>query len=151
MKAAQETLEASGCPDPAVDARWIAEDCLGMNAAALRHGDLFKAVGKERFDLIASNPPYVRTSEMETLQTEVKYEPELALDGGLDGLDFYRRIAADAPKRLLPGGSLYLEVGEGEAADVLAMLREALSPAESGTLRDLNGIERVVWARTEQE
>lgn len=275
MKAAQETLEASGCPDPAVDARWIAEDCLGMNAAelrfegmnapepdqlaqmneylrrraagepvqyilrradfmglklyvdnrvliprpdtetlveaavialqgrrdprvldlccgsgaiglsigtlvpgaqvtlcdvsagaldvarknahalnvdaVLRHGDLFKAVGKERFDLIASNPPYVRTSEMETLQTEVKYEPELALDGGLDGLDFYRRIAADAPKRLLPGGSLYLEVGEGEAADVLAMLREALSPAESGTLRDLNGIERVVWARTEQE
>lgn len=119
--------------------------------ATLRHGDLFKAVGREKFDLIASNPPYVRTSELEQLQAEVRFEPSIALDGGLDGLNFYRRIAAEAPNHLLPGGSLYLEVGQDEARDVLMLIQDGLNPAEAGTLKDLNGIERVVWAKTRQE
>ena len=119
--------------------------------AVLRHGDLFKAVGREKFDLIASNPPYIRASEMDQLQAEVRFEPALALNGGLDGLDFYRRIALDAPKHLLPGGSLYLEVGMGEARDVLDLVRSGMDAAESGTLKDLNGVERVVWAKSRQE
>lgn len=118
---------------------------------AIRHGDLFKAVGREKFDMIVSNPPYVRRSEMEQLQPEVRYEPALALDGGLDGLDCYRRIAEELPAYLKPEGSVYLEVGEGEARDVLEMLRDGASWAESGILKDLNGIERIVWARGHQE
>lgn len=114
----------------------------------LRHGDLFKAVGKEKFDLIVSNPPYIRSSDMESLQTEVRFEPVLALDGGLDGLDFYRRIAGEADAHLLPDGCIYLEVGEGEAQDVLSLLKNNLNCADAGILRDLNGVERIVWARS---
>lgn len=115
---------------------------------ALRSGDLFKAVGREKFDMIVSNPPYIRSSDMPQLQAEVKFEPALALDGGLDGLDFYRRIAEDAPAHLKDGGSIYLEVGEGEAQDVLEMLRRAMDCEDSGIIRDLCGIERIVWARS---
>lgn len=272
LKQAAEALQESGCPDPAIDARWIAEDALGLNASALRfeaqnalpdsklaemnafldrrvqgepvqyimkksdfmgmrfyvdhrvliprqdtetlveaaiialqgqknprvldlctgsgcigisiatlaphaqltladistgalevakknahdlnvdvllrHGDLFKAVGREKFDLIVSNPPYIPSDELADLQPEVRREPALALDGGADGLDFYRRIAEEAGQHLLPGGSIYLEVGMGEAQAVLAMLKSSLDCADSGVIQDLCGIERIVWARS---
>ena len=114
----------------------------------VRCGDLFKAIGREKFDLIASNPPYIPRSDMAVLQKEVTFEPELALDGGLDGLDFYRRIAQDAPKHLNEGGCIYLEVGEGEAPSVRELLEDNLNCAASGIIKDLNGIERIVWARS---
>ena len=117
----------------------------------LRHGDLFKAVGREKYDLIACNPPYIRTSELNSLQREVRFEPSLALDGGLDGLDFYRRIAAEAAMHLSPDASLYLEVGMDEARDVADMLRDNPEFGEIGVLKDLCGVERVVWARMKQE
>lgn len=272
LKQAAEALQESGCPDPAIDARWIAEDALGLNASALRfeaqnalpesklaemnafldrrvqgepvqyimkksdfmgmrfyvdhrvliprqdtetlveaaiialqgqknprvldlctgsgcigisiatlaphaqltladisvsalevakknahdlnvdvllrHGDLFKAVGREKFDLIVSNPPYIPSDELADLQPEVRREPALALDGGADGLDFYRRIAEEADQHLLPGGSIYLEVGIGEAQAVLSMLKSSLDCADSGVIQDLCGIERIVWARS---
>ena len=113
----------------------------------LRCGDLFQAVGRERFDCIVSNPPYIPVGEIQDLQREVQCEPTLALSGGEDGLDFYRRIAAGAGAHLNPGGSVYLEVGAGQAGDVLALLREALPCADSGVVRDLNGVERVVWGK----
>ncbi len=117
---------------------------LGV-AAMLRHGDLFRAVGRDRFDLIVSNPPYIPRGELAGLQREVRFEPALALDGGPDGLDFYRRIAEEAPEHLNPGGAVYLEVGAGEADAVQNML--AARFADSGRIRDLNDIDRVVWAR----
>lgn len=113
-----------------------------------RHGDLFKAVGKGKFDLIASNPPYIPSADMEVLQKEVRFEPELALFGGEDGLDFYRRIAENASAHLNEGGALLMEVGEGEAPDVLALVRQHMDCEDSGIIRDLNGIERIVWARS---
>ena len=115
----------------------------------IRHGDLFKAVGREKFDLIASNPPYIPKADMARLQKEVTFEPELALDGGLDGLDFYRRIAEGAARHLNEGGCIYLEVGEGEARSVKELLENHLNCRESGVIKDLNGIDRIVWARTE--
>ena len=115
--------------------------------ATIRHGDLFRAVGRARFDVIVSNPPYIPHVDLTDLQREVRFEPALALDGGRDGLDIYRRIAADAPKHLNPGGSIYLEVGIGEAQAVLDLLRENLDCADSGVIKDLNGIDRVVWGR----
>ena len=120
---------------------------LGCDVA-FRHGDLFRAVGREKFDLIASNPPYIPSAEVLQLQAEVRHEPALALDGGADGLDFYRRIATEAAQHLNRGGSIYLEVGMGEAQDVLALLKENIPCADSGTINDLCGIERIVWARS---
>ena len=113
----------------------------------IRHGDLFDAVGRAKFDLIASNPPYIPRGELSELQKEVQYEPRLALDGGPDGLDFYRRIASEAGSHLNPGGSVYLEVGIGQAPAVLELLKASLPCLEAGTIKDLNGIERVVFAK----
>lgn len=120
---------------------------LGVDVE-IRHGDLFRAVWHQKFDLIASNPPYIPTGDLPLLQREVQREPRLALDGGGDGLDFYRRIAADAQEHLNPGGSIYLEVGAGQADAVRALLTERMECAEAGVINDLNGIPRVVWARS---
>ena len=120
---------------------------LGVEAE-LHHGDLFRAVGRRRFDLIVSNPPYIPRGDLAGLQREVQFEPALALDGGPDGLDVYRRIAAEAPEHLNPGGAVYLEVGIGEAEAVLSLLREHIDCADSGVIQDLNGIDRVVHVRS---
>ena len=114
----------------------------------IRHGDLFKAVGRDQFDLIASNPPYIPRGDIDALQKEVQYEPLLALDGGEDGLDVYRRIAKETPAHLKPEGYVYLEVGIGQADAVLQLIRENIDCAESGVINDLNGVPRVVWARS---
>ncbi len=144
-------------PDADVTLSDISGDALDVaskNAHALaldvniRHGDLFKAVGKEKYDLIASNPPYLRTDEMEELQMEVRYEPALALEAGDRGMDFYERIAAEAPKHLKSGGAIYLETGCEQARDVLALLNKHMDAQASGIIRDLCGIERVAWARS---
>lgn len=116
--------------------------------AEFRQGDLFKAVGKDKFDLIASNPPYIPRADLAGLQREVQREPMLALDGGVDGLDLYRRIAADAAGHLNPGGYIYLEVGIGEAEPVLELITNNIECAQAGVFNDLNGIPRIVWARS---
>ena len=116
--------------------------------AELRQGDLFDALGRERFDVIACNPPYIPSGELPALQREVRFEPALALDGGPDGLDFYRRIAEAAPERLNPGGAIFLEVGIAQAHPVLDLLKTHLPCREAGTIRDLNGVERVVFGKT---
>lgn len=128
----------------------VKKNAHDLNAeVSIKHGDLFKAVGRERFDLIVSNPPYISRADMAQLQKEVSFEPALALDGGLDGLDFYRRIAAEAPKHLCPGGCIYLEVGLGQAQSVKELLQASLPCQSSGVICDLNGVERIVWAKCE--
>jgi release factor glutamine methyltransferase len=99
------------------------------------------------FDAIVSNPPYITSAEIAGLEREVRdHDPALALDGGEDGLDAYRAIAAQAPSRLLAGGSLHLETGAGQAEAVRGLLARAGFEALAG-LRDLAGIERVVAGR----
>jgi release factor glutamine methyltransferase len=100
------------------------------------------------FDLIVSNPPYVRTNEVESLGREVRhFDPRLALDGGIDGLDAYRAIFPQAARLLAPDGWLLVEMGAGQASDVLAIAAKA-GFLERSTRRDLAGVERVVVART---
>jgi release factor glutamine methyltransferase len=84
------------------------------------HGDGFARLDAGQcFDLILSNPPYIPTAEIETLEPEVReYDPRLALDGGPDGLDFYRRLAQEAAPRLAPGGRIMLELGDGQSTAV---------------------------------
>lgn len=107
-------------------------------------GDLFSAVPGRRFDLILCNPPYVSDADMLTLQSEVRREPELALRGGADGLDVYRRIAGELRDHLNPGGVALFEVGMGQAEAVRQLLLQAMPEGVSGIEKDLNGIDRVV-------
>ncbi len=110
-----------------------------------RHGDGFTALQPgEHFDLIVSNPPYIASAEIETLQPEVRdHDPRGALDGGPDGLDFYRRLATEAKVFLQPHGKLMLEFGEGQADAISALLTaqgwavEAVHPDYTQRLRFL--------------
>ena len=113
--------------------------------AEFRLGDLFAPFAGELFDLIVSNPPYIPAKALSALQAEVRREPSLALDGGADGLDFYRRIAAEAPDHLPRGGWLLMEIGSGQAEDVTALLRPDFRDIE--VYRDLNGLDRTVAGR----
>ncbi|MBC8528732.1 peptide chain release factor N(5)-glutamine methyltransferase [Christensenellaceae bacterium NSJ-44] len=109
-------------------------------------GDLWEAVQGETFDLIVSNPPYIPRSQIPHLQKEVRdFEPELALNGGSDGFDFYHRIIEQAAQHLAPGGYLVLEAGDGQADLLCRMLRQAgfqnveNFPDLSGNLRGCAG------------
>ncbi len=94
-------------------------------ALTLHQGDLWQAVEGLTFDVIVSNPPYIPSLDCRELQPEVLQEPLMALDGGQDGLNFYRRIAHRTLDFLRPGGMLLLEVGMGEAQAVAQLLQQA--------------------------
>jgi len=147
-----------GCPRADVTACDLSADALSVaranaqtNGAEVRflRGDLLAPVRDERFDVIVCNPPYVESDAFGALQPEVLREPRMALDGGADGLAFYRRLAADAPAYLAQGGTLMLEVGDGQAARVCALLADTGALGAPLTLRDLCGKERYVIARRE--
>lgn len=106
----------------------------------VRLGDLFAPFRGETFDMIVSNPPYIPAGQLAGLQEEVRREPALALDGGADGLDFYRRIIAEAPRYLAPGGWLLLEFGSDQAADVKALMARDFE--EISVFADLDGHSR---------
>lgn len=138
-------------PDAAVTASDVSPDALSLareNAEHLKadvrflQGDLFAPAAGEAFDLIVSNPPYIPDALRGTLQAEVEKEPALALFGGLDGLDFYRRIAREAPHHLRENGWLLLEIGDGQQENVMQLLQEAF--ASVACFQDLNGLPRVV-------
>jgi len=100
------------------------------------------------FDLIVSNPPYIRSADIEDLVTEVRdYDPLAALDGGADGLDAYRRIAPEAVRLLAPGGSLVVEVGQGQSSDVQGLMAAAGLRLGRAPKADLAGIQRAVAFR----
>ena len=142
-KAQADTVDIS----PA--ARAVAEE----NAAALEvadrvtfhTGDLLAPLAGQCYDAILSNPPYIPDGDIAALAPEVRLkEPRTALAGGKDGLDFYRRLTADAPAHLKDGGFLAVEVGIHQAAPVATLAVPAFSRTE--ILKDYAGIERVVIA-----
>lgn len=117
---------------------------LGAYNVAFVKGDLYDAVPPQRFDVITANPPYIPTTEIATLDADVKdFEPRLALDGGDDGLALLRRVIARAPDYLVPGGALAVELGAGQAEAVKALF-EARGFADITVDRDIARIERVV-------
>jgi release factor glutamine methyltransferase len=114
----------------------------------LQKGSLFEPFEGQRFDLIVSNPPYIPTSDIESLQPEVRdHEPREALDGGVDGLDFYRVIIPTATDHLNPGGWLLFEVGIGQAERVLDLFTASGRFSELFIAKDPAGIDRVVGGR----
>ena len=121
----------------------LAKENAEANGANIKFikSDLFSRI-RSRYNIIVSNPPYIPSAEIGTLQREVKdHEPRLALDGGEDGLDYYRRIAADAPKYLARGGMIILEVGEGQAEKVVQLFKYA---DYSIIIKDMAGVKRFV-------
>lgn len=128
----------------AVSVAKINAERLDLEAGILE-GDLFSPVPDRKYDLVLSNPPYIPSSECASLQREVQFEPLFALDGGEDGMDFYRRIAAEAPAHLRPGGRLLLELGIHEAGLVRDMLLR--SGAKSVEVRkDFADVDRMMLA-----
>lgn len=118
---------------------------LGLQErAAFRQGDLWEPVGDEGFDLIVSNPPYVPTEVIPTLEPEVRCgEPYAALDGGEDGLVFYRRIMREAAGHLKPSGIIIVESGFDEAPQIAALMQDQKLRGIR-TVKDYGGLDRVV-------
>ena len=115
---------------------------LGAKAALIQ-SDLFDKI-ESAFDVIVSNPPYIKRAEIDTLMDEVRlHEPYMALDGHEDGLYFYRKIAEEAPKYLRAGGGLFLEIGCDQGACVAELLRQQ-GFADVKVVKDLAGLDRVV-------
>jgi release factor glutamine methyltransferase len=134
--------------DISADALSVAEDnALRVGtilSLAWVHGDLFDALPKQRFDLITANPPYVPSSICLTLDPVVRnFEPQLALDGGIDGLDVSTRIVNEAPEWLEPGGVLAIEIGHDQADRVRTMFVDC-GFSEVCRRRDYGGRDRVV-------
>ena len=120
-------------------------ELLGIKADFLKSDLYEKVTGK--FDLLVSNPPYIERAIIPTLMEEVReYDPYIALDGGEDGLDFYRRIIGGAQDYLKRGGQILMEIGSGQAKAVSELLRKA-GFKEIDVCRDFAGLDRVVSGR----
>jgi len=133
----------------ATDASAAALEVARRNAArndivnvAFRQGDWLEPLAGERFDLIASNPPYIAQGDPHLGRGDLRFEPATALASGADGLDALRTLARDAPTHLVPGGWLLLEHGWDQGAAVRGLLRDA-GFQRIETLRDLEDRERV--------
>ncbi|MFA5119127.1 MAG: peptide chain release factor N(5)-glutamine methyltransferase [Candidatus Omnitrophota bacterium] len=111
--------------------------------------DLFSSacLAGRHFDIIVSNPPYIPTDEIQRLQAEIRCEPFVALDGGADGLDLYRRIIADAPDYLRTHGLLIMEMGYGQCAAIKNILQNSGKFEIIEIVKDYAHIDRVVVAR----
>ena len=133
--------------DISEDALAVAKRNAEINDVAVKfkQSDLFSNVKYKKFDVIVSNPPYIKTDDIPLLAPEVKnFDPTIALDGGADGLYFYRRIGEEAPKFLRAGGKLFLEIGIRQGAKVKKILTDNFEDIK--ILKDYNGIQRIVVA-----
>jgi len=148
---------AQKMPDAKVTAVDISEPALSVakrNALRLGveieflQGSLFEAVSGRTFDLIVSNPPYIPTSEIETLEPEVReYDPRIALDGGLDGLRIYAKLVPEAFYYLNREGWLLLEIGAGQAPELKSIFSQTAGYGRMFEATDTSGIIRVVGAQ----
>ena len=134
--------------DMSADALIYAKENAGLNNIiniTFLKGDLFKPVKDMQFDMIISNPPYIRKDDMKLLQPEIiDWEPVAALDGGEDGLDYYRKIISGAGDYLKENGTLLIEIGMGQS-DPIRKMAEDEGFADIHVLKDYAGIERIIF------
>lgn len=118
----------------------------GVQNIAWVLSNLFDKV-EGKFDIIVSNPPYIKKDVIPTLEKEVQKEPIIALDGGQDGLDFYREIIKKAPNYLKKEGAIFLEIGYDQKEDVLDIINETKRYKEVISKKDLSGNDRMIMAK----
>lgn len=130
--------------DISADALALAQENAKRNGADIKfiESDLLEGV-RGKFNIIVCNPPYIKSGDIPGLQKEVQFEPKGALDGGEDGLDFYRRLAKEAPRHLVKGGTLFMECGIGQAQEIVKLFKKFDYTMVS---RDYNDVERFVRA-----
>jgi release factor glutamine methyltransferase len=146
------------CSDLSADALAMAElngRSLGAKSVKFVKSDMFEAfrgkLGNKKFDMIISNPPYIRREVIETLEPEVRdHEPMMALDGKEDGLFFYRKIVSASVDYLKPEGWLMFEIGYDQG-EVLKEMMKAAGYCEVKVIKDLAGLDRVVVGKLSQE
>lgn len=109
--------------------------------------DMFENLQNRKFDFIVSNPPYIKTSVIEVLNNEVKNEPHIALDGGEDGLEFYRIIINEGYKYLNENGYIALEIGFDQKEDILELINKSGRYTDIACYKDLGGNDRVIIVR----
>ena len=132
--------------DISEDALEVARENARINQASVTFvkADLFDGI-RGKFDLITANPPYIKSGEIASLDQEVRdFEPRIALDGGEDGLDFYRRIAERIRRYIVRGGMCIMECGEGQAQEIIRIFRETARCDFAMVVRDDAGVERIV-------
>ncbi len=121
-----------------------AENNLVQNKIDFIKSDMFEGIPKKDFDIIVSNPPYIETDTISKLSQEVQNEPTLALDGGIDGLDFYRTIIDDSHTYLSNGGKLFLEIGYNQKNALFNLAKESTFFSDCVCIKDLSGNDRVI-------
>ena len=114
------------------------------NKITFIESDLFKSIVEEKYDIIVSNPPYIKQEVLKTLDKEVQKEPRLALDGGKDGLDFYQKIIKEAYKYLKYEGYLCLEIGYDQKEDVIQLIEKEEKYTNTYCVKDLCDKDRVI-------
>ena len=109
-----------------------------------KKSNLFRNIGKTKFDIIVSNPPYIKKADIKLLSSEVQKEPEIALDGGYDGLDFYRKIANQAIDYLKFESYLCFEIGFDQQEDVIEIIKDTKDYNDTYCKKDLFGNDRII-------
>lgn len=117
------------------------------NQITFVESDLFKQLPKDKYDIIVSNPPYIKKEIIKSLEKEVQKEPQIALDGGYDGLDFYRKIISKADEYLKFNGYICFEIGYDQKDDVLELLKNEGKYVDTSCKKDLFDNDRVIIAR----
>lgn len=128
-------------------AKYNAERNMVHRRMRFIESDMFEDIKSAQYDMIVSNPPYIETEIIETLDIEVQNEPIMALDGGDDGLRFYRDIAKDAYKYLKKNGYLCLEIGYNQKENVIEILKKVGEYKDIYSKKDLSGNDRIIIAK----
>ncbi len=139
------------CADISKSALEIAEkntENNKVNNIKFVYSNMFSNI-KDKFDIIVSNPPYIKRNVITELEKEVQNEPNIALDGGIDGLDFYKIIACEAYKYLDDDGGLFLEIGYDQKEEVISLLKRSGEYRNIYSKKDLYGNDRIVVAYIE--
>lgn len=144
----KSTFHLSDISEDAIRISEFNRNIHNLKNVKIFQGDLLNAVEGNRYDMIISNPPYIPSDFIDTLQVEVKdHEPKLALDGGVDGLEPYRNIIPNLKNYLIPEGIVMFEIGHDQKIEVLNMLKEAGIYLETHGITDLAGHDRIIWAK----
>lgn len=114
------------------------------NQITFVESNLFENLPKEKYDIIVSNPPYIKNEEIKTLDKEVQKEPKLALDGGIDGLDFYRAIIKQDYEYLKFNGYLCFEIGYDQKEEVMELIKQEEKYKDTYSKKDLYGNDRII-------